>query len=275
MVRRIIGGLTTLGVALGLWVALACSGGTETPPAEASETAAVLASTGTAAEYTPGTVVDGGSIGGTVTINGEAPKMEPIPVAKDQEICGNEIADNSLEVGDGGGVKNAVVWIEEISGGKEGKGCTKDDPAVLDQKGCVFVPRVLVVNKGSSVEYRSSSDPIAHNTKVVSKFGQGFNKLFPAGAAGEGVVLEQAEMLSVNCDIHPWMTAKLHVMANPYWALTGADGTFKIDDVPAGKYSIKIWHEKLKRKTMEVTVEGGKEAKADAALDVKKKRRRK
>ena len=268
---------TTL-IAAGVWLAIACSGGSRPAAAVAAAPPADATEPGPAAQakYTAGAVSNGGSIAGTITVEGEIPEAEKIVPDKDEQAdrCGAQIADDSLIVNASNkGVKDALVYIEGIASGKEMKVSTKVAPAILDQKGCMFTPHVLVVNAGSVIEFRNSVDPISHNTNVASKFGQGFNKLFPIGASGEQAMVKEPEMLPVNCDIHKWMTAKVWVMGNPYWALTDGSGGFKIDQVPPGTYEVKVWHDKLKATTVKVTVEAGKEAKVDAALAGKPKRR--
>ena len=74
---------------------------------------------------------------------------------------------------------------------------------------------------------------------------------------------DKPEMVKLACDVHNWMNGWLVVQAHPYYALTGADGSFKIDNVPAGTYEIEYWHEKLGEQEIAVAVKGGKADRAD------------
>ena len=222
--------------------------------------------------YKGGIVENGGSITGTVTLHGERPASRTFKISRDTHACGKEIQSDSLIVSAGGkGVKNAIVSIVGIGAGKAARPHRSEAPGVLDQKGCMFTPHVLVVDVGSWVIYKNSSDPVSHNTNVVSKFGQGFNRLLPSGGASDPMQLNEAERLRVKCDIHPWMVAWVAVMDNPYWALTDGEGKFEIDNVPQGTYTLKFWHEKLKKHEMTVTVEAAKAATADVGLVLKRR----
>ncbi len=104
------------------------------------------------------------------------------------------------------------------------------------------------------------------------------NTAFNEGVAGHGKLpktFEFPETIKMTCDVHKWMSAWLVVQANPYYALTGADGKFKIEGVPAGTYTVQAWQESLGKTTQEVTVSAGGEAKADFELTKKAKKKRK
>ncbi|MCZ6690151.1 MAG: carboxypeptidase regulatory-like domain-containing protein [Planctomycetota bacterium] len=269
---KLIGaGAVTIFVAAGVWLALACTSEGEAGVIAPGATASGMTSAG---GYTGGAVQDGGSISGTVKYSGEVPKQGTITPNKDKEVCGDSIDKDILLVSStNNGIKNVLVSITNITKGKEAKIQGKENPAVLDQKGCMYVPHVMVVDAGSWVVYKNSFDPISHNTNVASKFGQSFNKMLATGGASDPIQLKEAERMKIKCDIHPWMSAYLWVMESPYWALTGEDGSFKIDNVPPGTYKVKFWQERCKKVEKNITVEAGKDADADAEMKAKKKRR--
>lgn len=128
------------------------------------------------------------------------------------------------------------------------------EPAVLDQEGCVYHPRVQGVRVGQELKIRNS-DPTAHNVHFTPKKNKEFNRSQPKKDLVETLVFKRAEiMVPVKCDVHPWMVAYIGVTDNPFYGTTREDGMVKIEGLPGGTYTIVTWHEKYGEKTMEVTV---------------------
>ena len=221
------------------------------------------------AAYEEGDVSNGGTITGTVKLVGDAPEAKMLKVDKDQEACGHDaIPSEALIVSGDGALKNVVVSITNISKGKKFEGGT----ASIDQKGCVFIPHVSMVPPGSTIDLLNSDD-VMHNLHTWSIKNTAFNE----GVAGGGKLpktFEYPETVKMTCDVHKWMTAWLIVQENPYYVLTGADGKYKLEGVPAGTYTVQAWQESLGKTTQEVTVSAGGEATADFELKKKKKRKR-
>jgi plastocyanin len=221
------------------------------------------------AAYEEGDVSNGGAITGTVKLAGAVPAAKTLKVDKDQATCGHDdIPSEALIVSGDGTLKNVVVSITKISKGKKFEGGT----ASIDQKGCVFIPHVSMIPPGSTIDLLNSDD-VMHNLHTWSIKNSAFNE----GVAGHGKLpktFEYPETVKITCDVHKWMTAWLIVQENPYYALTGADGKFKLEGVPAGTYTVQAWQESLGKSTQEVTVSAGGEAKADFELTKKKKRKR-
>lgn len=148
-----------------------------------------------------------------------------------------------------GRVKNAFVAITK---GLEGR--TFKPPAeevLLDQKRCVYAPHVLGVQVGQKLRIRNS-DEVLHNIHGEGFMNPGFNKAQPAGHDEVRVFQTPELMFQMKCDIHPWMSAHIGVMEHPYFAVSDAAGRFEIKGLPAGKYSLTIWHERAEKIVREI-----------------------
>ena len=206
-------------------------------------------------------VTDGGSISGTVKYNGTPPAPAKIPVTKDPEVCGKdgkEKVSPDLTVGSGGGIANVVVVV------KAAKGKKLDPPAanpVFDQKSCEFKPHVLAFPAGSTIDVLNS-DGILHNIHTTSKTNPPINQAQPKFKPKIQIKVDKPEWpIKVQCDAHGWMHAYWIAQDHPYYAVTGADGSFKISDLPAGDYEVEVWQEKLGKKTEKVTVKAKEDTK--------------
>ncbi|MFN7134087.1 MAG: TonB-dependent receptor, partial [Myxococcales bacterium] len=177
--------------------------------------------------------------------------------------------DDAVLVGGKGGLQNVVV---RIAGGVEGEHKAPTTPLVIDQKGCTYQPRVAAVMAGQPVQIRNG-DMTLHN--VHTYFGKEtvFNRAMPNDRvppitwdSGKDERALNAVM-KLKCDVHPWMIGYVSVSKHPWFQVTGADGAFKLQNVPPGKYTLEAWHEKLGVKTQEITVEDGKTAKVEFSFD--------
>lgn len=201
----------------------------------------------------------GGSIKGVVKaqLSGPAPSAEvkmsddPACVAKHTK----PVADEKLVLDAGKNVKYAFVSIK--SGLPAGQALRPPvEPAVIDQNGCMFSPHVVGVMAGQGLKVLNS-DGVLHNVHLMGKANREVNKAMPAFTKKmvlPGTNFAKPETIPVKCDAHPWMAGYVVVTSNPYFAVTAADGSFEIKDVPPGKYVVEVWHEYLGTKTQEVTV---------------------
>jgi hypothetical protein len=131
------------------------------------------------------------------------------------------------------------------------------EPVTIDQRGCVYVPRVAGAQVGQTIQVRNS-DEAYHNVHSVSAHGNAFNVSQPKAGVVQQIRLREPEvMLRVACDVHRWMTAFVGVVSHPYFATTGAGGTYTIANVPAGTYTIQAWHEHFGVLTQTVRVTDG------------------
>lgn len=182
-----------------------------------------------------------GSIKGSVILGGPAPVQKKLEVTIDQYVCGTEKDSGDLLLSARKELKNAVVWIENPP-------ATAVAPAPaakieMDQNGCVFIPRVVVVPAGGTVDFLNS-DRLLHNIHATPKLNVSFNRTQPKDRTIP-VTFAKPEIVRINCDLHSWMVGWVVVAAHRYYAITGADGQFTFDNLPPGKYDLHIWHERL------------------------------
>jgi plastocyanin len=211
--------------------------------------------------YAGGEVKDGGTISGTITYTGDK-KDGPAKITKDKEVCKDQPQEGALVVVDGK-VKNAVVMLQGIKAGKK----WSDGPNVVDNTVCRFEPRVSFAKVKSNLT-TTNSDDVLHNTHGFLKRGNKdlFNVALTKKGASKNRKLKKAGLVDLKCDAHEWMQAYIWVTSNPYVAISGADGSFELKDVPAGEHTAIIWHEKLGEKEVKVTVTAGGTAKLDHAF---------
>ncbi|MBI5280634.1 MAG: DUF2012 domain-containing protein [Candidatus Solibacter usitatus] len=145
--------------------------------------------------------------------------------------------------------RDAVVYLE----GVPGQFPPAKQPAEIDQLKMVFTPHVLPVVVGTTVKFQNS-DPVQHNVFTPSKAGNKFNLgTWPKGES-KAYTFDKLGEVRLLCNVHPEMEAWVIVTPNPYFAKTGPDGSYSIANVPAGKYTLKVWHEKLKFAQQEIEV---------------------
>ena len=195
-----------------------------------------------------------GSITGTITFEGKAPKMKPLRLDADP-ICvaNNEIAPKKewLILDENKGVKNVLVFVTE---GLNIDYSPPEEPVVIDQKGCIYSPHVLGIMAGQKLDILNN-DGTLHNIHALPKVNKEFNKAQPRSKKKLSVKFEKPEApFKVKCDVHPWMGAYIGVFDHPCFAVSGDDGTYIISDLKPGEYVIEAWHEKLGSQTANVTV---------------------
>jgi len=215
---------------------------------------------GRAAAYEATLVTDGGTLSGTVTIEGTAPPPAKIEVTKDPEVCGKESKEKvnpSLLVGPGGGIQYVVVTV------KAAKGKKLEVPAehpVFDQRTCEFHPHVLVFPAGSTIDVKNS-DGILHNIHTTSTVNPSQNQAQPKFKPKIQLKVEKPETIAIKCDVHGWMSGYWVATETPYVAVTAADGSFKIADLPPGDYDVEVWQEKLGKVTQKASIKPKEETK--------------
>jgi len=145
--------------------------------------------------------------------------------------------------------RDAVVYLENVPG----QFAAPKQASEIDQLKMVFIPHVLPVVVGTTVKFLNS-DPVLHNVFTPSKAGNKFNLgTWPKGEA-KTYTFDKLGDVRLLCNVHPEMEAWVVVLPNPYFAKTGPDGSYSIANVPAGKYTLKVWHEKLKFPPQDIEV---------------------
>jgi hypothetical protein len=160
--------------------------------------------------------------------------------------------DESLMVSASGGLANAFIYIEK---GLEGKTFeVPTSPVVIDQKGCWFHPRVLGIQTGQAFQV-VNSDPVTHNIHPMAEMNREWNH---SQGPGDPPLIRRFTkpevMIPVKCNIHSWMHAFIGVLDHPYFTVSQDDGSFKIDNLPAGTYTLVVWQEKLGTQERQVTI---------------------
>ncbi|MEE9276023.1 MAG: carboxypeptidase regulatory-like domain-containing protein [bacterium] len=221
-----------------------------------------------ASAYKAGEVKGGGSISGVIKFDGEAPKPKKFSVNKDKKVCGKkDIFSETLSVKDGG-VQWAVVSLKGVESGKEWGGLSK---AVIDQKGCIYKAHITVMKAGSRLLVKNS-DKILHNVhtypgKTKNPTANIAQPKFKKKLKMKKRYFKKAGIVGLKCDVHDWMNGYVVVADSPYSVVSGEGGKFKLTDVPAGSYTLEVWHETLGTKSVEVTVKGGADAEVDVTFE--------
>jgi plastocyanin len=204
-----------------------------------------------------------GAISGHVTFTGTPPKMRPIDMAKEPSCAKQHptpIMTETVVSGTGNTLGNVVVYI---SAGDQAGG-PAPQAVRYEQKGCEYVPHVAVLQVGQPLEIYND-DQTSHNIHPLAKVNSEWNKSQPPGAPPIKATYDKPEFIAVKCNVHPWMRGNFAVLTTSHHALTGPDGTFTLEGLSPGKYTVTAWHERFGTQTQEVTV-GGKPATADFVM---------
>ncbi len=232
-----------------------CGGGGSEPALDAAPVAEM-------ATVDPATA---GVIEGRIALDGEAPPADAIQMAADPNCASmhsgsvmTEFVLTDME----GGLQNVFVYLK---GGLEGMQFpTPQEPVTLNQEGCVYVPHVFGIQVGQPLDILNS-DATLHNIHATPTENREFNIGQPVKGMSTTRTFDRAEiMVPFKCDVHRWMNSYVGVLDHPYFAVSGADGSFRIGNIPPGDYTVGIWHERLGEQEMMVTV--GESATVEASF---------
>jgi hypothetical protein len=212
-------------------------------------------------------------ITGTVTLKGTPPKEKDITPLMEDANCGKlhtkMPTTRFYVVGEKGGLADVVVSLQGISGKSTGASAP---PVVLDQKGCEYIPSILAVQTDQKIIVRNS-DPVLHNVHDVPGPGSGNKERNEAQLPNAGDMTfsfsHPEDFLKFKCDVHLWMFAWVSIFDHPYFAVSGKDGSFKIANVPPGKYKLRAAHRKAGTVTQDIEVKEGEPTKVEFTLEAK------
>lgn len=192
----------------------------------------------------------GGTIKGTVRYMGAMIEPKKLPVTADHYVCGKTKDAETLVLSPDRGIRNAVVSLRSPPPGTRWPAFM---PVVqIDQDVCVYVPHVVIVPAGGTVEFLNS-DRLLHNLHSASTRNPTFNRTQPRGRTIP-IRFRKPEIVRLDCDLHPWMRAWIVIAEHPFYTVTDEQGRFRLDHVPAGDYTLQVWQESLGVVTQEVTV---------------------
>lgn len=208
----------------------------------------------TPAGYLAIAVQGGGTITGRVRARVPTEPPRPLRVTRDVGPCGaREIAPEDRVVNAQGGLRWAVVRIEGI---RTGKPLTSLPPARLDNRGCTFVPHVVLVAAGAPVAF-SNQDATLHTVDAFPRRNT-LSVSLAQGTREQRTLAEPEGPIHLECQLHSWMSGWLWVCEHPYFAVTDADGAFVLTDVPVGEHELRIWAEHAEsERSLRATVPAG------------------
>jgi plastocyanin len=205
-----------------------------------------------------------GKVTGKAILEGTPPAPTKLKMDADP-ICAQKNPNGTSEevvVGPGGGLENVFVRVTEGLPAGQTYPAPKD-AVVIDQDGCHYKPHVAAVMVGQPLKFLNS-DGTLHNVHGMPKKNPQFNFAMPKFVKQKETTFSTPEtMVAVKCDVHPWMSGYIAVVENPFFAVTGADGTYTIQNLPPGEYTVEAWQEKYGTQTSKVKVDAGGTATAD------------
>jgi hypothetical protein len=199
---------------------------------------------------------------GKVTLEGEPPELREVDMGAVRDCAAlhpDPVYDETVLAGEEGELENVIVFVKAEEG-MDLPAETPGEPAVLDQEGCMYQPRVVPMMVGQEFLVKNS-DPFLHNVNAQPRQNPAFNIAQPNIDPGRSVPSPRVpETFRVRCDVHPWMLAWVRAFDHPFFARTGEDGTFEIsvEDLPDGEYTFVAWHERYGEQEQTVEISDGK-----------------
>ena len=203
--------------------------------------------------------IDAGTLKGHVKYDGKAPKKKKLRMDADP-VCGSShsspVLSENFKMASDGSMAEALVYLKNVNY----NGGVPSEPAVLDQKGCIYMPHVFGMVAGQELLIKNS-DATLHNIHSMPKVNKEFNFAMPKVVKEKKATFSKSEPdpFYIKCDVHPWMKTWVLVSDHPYFAVTDAKGNFSIEGIPAGTYEVVCWQEKFGKRTLtaEVTIGEG------------------
>ena len=227
----------------------------------------VIAAPCVSAAYSEGEVSDGGSVKGRISFEGDLPEtaVESIAITKNPDVCGEGYREVVWIDTKDGALRGTFVFIEKIAAGKAWVAPAEGN-YLINQEGCRFRPWAQVVMPGPIV-IRNSDEGVLHNINTREMIGVEKGRvvkrtLFNFGQPDPGDITQKlkprrSSYISINCEAHNFMFGFMMAPEHPYAVVVGEDGSYSLDNVPPGTYSVKAWHPRFGIKKTEVTVTEG------------------
>ena len=200
-----------------------------------------------------------GAVEGTVLLNGPAPRNRLIPMGADPNClminAGKKVRHEHVLADAEGRLANVLVRLE-------GSAAPQPAPApgaalVIEQQGCMYRPRVAAARVGQMLRIVNRDDTL-HNVHSQSDQGTDFNVSQPLAGMEHEIELKNPEIvLHLRCEVHPWMESYVAVLEHSWFAVTGADGAFSLENVPPGSHTVVTWHERFGEARQVVQVSSG------------------
>ncbi|HEY6252876.1 MAG TPA: carboxypeptidase regulatory-like domain-containing protein [Candidatus Angelobacter sp.] len=228
-------------------------------------------SSGGAAPQAATAVVDkntAGSVSGTISFKGAAPKMPMLDMSSDPACPGDPQAPDVVVVKNGK-LANVFVYVKDAD--RLGTFAAPAEEVVMDQKRCHYTPHVLGLMVGQPLRILNT-DTAEHNVHPMPKNNAAWNESQAPKGKPIMKTFQQAElMMPVQCNQHPWMKMYVNVLAHPFFAVSADDGSFQVRDLPPGGYTLVAVHEKYGEQTMKITVASKQNTAADFVFSLKSK----
>jgi len=203
--------------------------------------------------------IDAGTLKGHVKYDGKPPKKKRLRMDADP-VCGSShsgpVYSENFKMAKDGSMAEALVYLKDVSY----DGGVPSEPAVLDQKGCIYMPHVFGMVAGQELLIKNS-DATLHNIHSMPKVNKEFNFAMPKVVKEKKSTfsLSEPDPFYIKCDVHPWMKSWVLVSDHPFFAVTDENGNFSIEGIPAGTYEVVCWQEKFGKRTItkKVTIGDG------------------
>lgn len=196
-----------------------------------------------------------GTVSGKVTYTGTPAKQKPIDMSEEPSCAKQHAAPVTVETvvtGANKSLQNVVVYI---SAGANDEGQVPPQAVTFEQKGCQYIPHVVVLHTGQELKI-VNSDQTSHNIHPLAKVNREWNKSQPPGAPPISEKYDKPEFISVKCNVHPWMRGYFAVLKTSHYDISKGDGAFTLPNLAPGKYTITAWHEEYGTQTADVTITG-------------------
>jgi len=196
-----------------------------------------------------------GSLVATVNFEGDAPEPETFDASGNSECGVDEIKSRKIVVNDNGTLKNVVVAVKSGPSGLD----QSAEKVSVTQENCMYEPHVVTAKTGQTITI-GDEDPKIHNVRATDQNDKQLFNLSTFKGQSKEESISNAGVVSLQCDVHPWMQGWVYVTEHGAAAVTGDSGKASLTDLPTGEYELEIWHEKYGKKTKSVTIEKDKEA---------------